>query len=525
MTGASSLLRSLLIYSICLPLAIFLGYIIAQEGNPLFNPATYFIVGLVIFVLALPLILRWHHTLLIVTWSLGAVLFFVPGRPDLWWAVAWLSFCIAIVQHILNRGRTFFQARGVARSLIFLTVVVLATALLRGGIGLAAFGSEVQGGKRYLMIFTAIAGYFALVSQPIQPKHATLLVTIFFLSAITSTISELGPILPSSLYYIFLLFPISNYGMHAILNDPGATPGLIARLSGFAYAGSAAVWAMMARYGIRQLFEFRHFLRLLIFLACVGVGFLGGFRSVLIQFMLTFSVVFWLEGLVRHRRFPLVLLAVVLGGVVLTATVKHLPLGVQRTLSVLPLPVDPLARKDAEGSSEWRLNIWKHSVTQIPKYLLVGKGLGFSASDLQTMISVRPTTGLGEASIEGVELVADYHNGPLSVIIPFGLFGMIGFLWFLLASFQVLRRNYHYGHPVFHRLNTFLYGFFIARTIFFFAVFGNLYSELAFFAGLVGLSISLNGGVAKRIVLVPAKIRQQPPQPLPGARKPTAVAA
>jgi O-Antigen ligase len=524
MTSTSSLLRSLLIYSICLPLAIFLGYVIAQEGNPLFNRWTYFIVGLVIFVLALPLILRWHHALLIVTWSLGAVLFFVPGRPDLWWAVAWLSFCIAIVQHILNR-RTFLRARGVARSLIFLAVVVLATALLRGGIGLAAFGSEVQGGKRYLMIFTAIAGYFALVSQPIPPNRATLFVTLFFLSAITSTISELGPILPSGLYYIFLLFPISSYGMHAILNDPGATAGMVARLGGFAYAGSAAVWAMMARYGIRQLFDLRHFLRLLIFLACVVVGFLGGFRSVLVQFMLTFSVVFWLEGLIRHRRFPLVLFAVVLGSVVLVATVEHLPLSVQRTLSVLPLHVDPVARKDAEASSEWRINIWKHLVPQIPRYLLVGKGLGFNANDLQSMISIRPATGIGEASIEGVELVADYHNGPLSVIVPFGIFGVIGFLWFLIASFQVLRQNYHYGHPAFRRLNTFLYGFFIARTIFFFAVFGNLYSELAFFAGLVGMSISLNGGVAKRMILVPARIRQHPPQPVPGARKPTAVAA
>jgi hypothetical protein len=525
MNGASSLLRSLLIYSICLPLAIFLGYVIAQEDNPLFNRATYFIVGPVIFVLALPLLLRWHHAILIVTWSLGAVLFFFPGRPDLWWAVAWVSFCIAIIQHILNRNRTFLQAQGVARSLIFLGLVVLATALLRGGIGLAAFGSEIQGGKRYLMIFTAIAGYFALVSQPIPPNRATLFVTLFFLSAITSAISELGPILPSGFYYIFLLFPISNYGIHAILNDPGAAAGLIARLSGFAYAGSAAVWALMARYGIRQLFDLRHFLRLLIFLACVVVGLLGGFRSVLVQFMLTFSVVFWLEGLLRHRRFPLVVFAVVLGSVALAVCVERLPLGVQRTLSVLPLPVDPRAKEDAQNSSEWRLKIWKHLLPEIPRYILVGKGLGFNASDLQTMISVRPNTGLGESSIEGVELVADYHNGPLSVIVPFGIFGVIGFLWFLIASFQVLRRNYRYGHPAFHRCNTFLYGFFIARTIFFFAVFGNLYSELAFFTGLVGMSISLNGGVAKRTILVPARIRQRPPQPVPGARKPTAVAA
>jgi len=34
--------------------------------------------------------------------------------------------------------------------------------------------------------------------------------------------------------------------------------------------------------------------------------------------------------------------------------------------------------------------------------------------------------------------------------------------------------------------------------IFFFAVFGSLYSDLAMFTGLLGLSVSLNGGIAKR---------------------------
>src|SRR5215831_1391848 len=154
MTSASSLLRNLLVYTICLPLAVFLGYTIAQEGNPLFNPATYFIVGLVLFVLALPLVLRWHHALLICSWNLGAILFFVPGRPDLWWAIAWLSFSASVIQFILTRKRPFLPAPGVTRSLIFLSIVVLGTAAMRGGIGLAAFGGEIQGGKRYLVMLT-----------------------------------------------------------------------------------------------------------------------------------------------------------------------------------------------------------------------------------------------------------------------------------------------------------------------------------------------------------------------------------
>jgi hypothetical protein len=522
MTSASSLLRNLLVYTICLPLAVFLGYTIAQEGNPLFNPATYFIIGLVLFVLALPLVLRWHHALLILTWNLGAMLFFVPGRPDLWWAIAWLSFSASVIQFILTRKRPFLPAPGVTRSLVFLSVVVLGTAAMRGGIGLAAFGSEIQGGKRYLVMLTAVAGYFAVTSQSIRPDHAARYVIFFFLAGLTGIISELGPILPPGLYYIFLLFPISTYGIRAIANDPGAQLSAVARLGSLSFAAFSAYCAMMARYGISQIVDCRHFLRLTTFLVCMVVGLLGGFRSILVQMIFIAALVFWLEGLVRSRLFPIMILVTALCGAVIISFADRLPLNVQRSLSILPgIQVDPIAKRDAESSSDWRLQIWKDLLPQVPKYLIVGKGLGFTASDLQSYSNINPNTGLGENSLDGTVLVSDYHNGPFSVILPFGIMGAIGFLWFLIASLRVLRQNYHFGNPAIRRLNTFLYGFFISKTIFFFAVFGNLYSDLALFTGIVGLSISINNGVAKRMILIARPMPHPRALNLPhGARKP-----
>ena len=66
-TASSPLVRSLLIYSICLPLAVILGYMLA---NPL-DPTTFGVVGLVLFLLLTPALLRWHHTWLIATWNAG----------------------------------------------------------------------------------------------------------------------------------------------------------------------------------------------------------------------------------------------------------------------------------------------------------------------------------------------------------------------------------------------------------------------------------------------------------------------
>src|SRR6266446_2540458 len=181
MISASSLLRSLLLYSLCVPLAVFLGYLMAAPTDY----TTFASLGLLFLLLASPLILRWHHLWLIATWNLSAVLFFVPGRPEVWLAMSWLSLLTSVVQHTVNRRLKFLHAPGVAPPLLLLAVVVLVTAKLTGGFGLQAFGSETHGGKKYLLILSAIAGYFALTSQPIPPRRALLYVTLFSLGPIS----------------------------------------------------------------------------------------------------------------------------------------------------------------------------------------------------------------------------------------------------------------------------------------------------------------------------------------------------
>ena len=48
-------------------------------------------------------------------------------------------------------------------------------------------------------------------------------------------------------------------------------------------------------------------------------------------------------------------------------------------------------------------------------------------------------------------------------------------------------------------INAFILAQFLARTSLFFFVFGSFYSDLAFFVGLIGFSISLNGNARKSL--------------------------
>jgi hypothetical protein len=189
------------------------------------------------------------------------------------------------------------------------------------------------------------------------------------------------------------------------------------------------------------------------------------------------------------------LIGLFLAGALMVTFANRMPLSVQRSMAFLPIDIDPMARLSAESTTEWRLQIWKDVLPEVPRYLILGKGYGFNASEMGMLQSIRGS------DITGTEMAGDYHNGPLSVLIPFGIFGMIGFLWFLWAGFRVLYQNYHFGDPAYGRPNAFLLAYFAVKVLFFFAVFGGLTTDFIQFVGLIGLSVSLNNGVAKPAVV------------------------
>jgi len=59
----------------------------------------------------------------------------------------------------------------------------------------------------------------------------------------------------------------------------------------------------------------------------------------------------------------------------------------------------------------------------------------------------------------------------------------------------VLRRNFLYGEESLKLANTFLFAYYLARSIFYVFLYGQFQLDLAIFVGLVGLSISINHGV------------------------------
>jgi hypothetical protein len=491
MTNSFALLRSLTIYGICLPLAIFLGYLLATP----FDRDTVYTVGVVALALTMPFFVRWHHPFLVLSWNLGAVLFILPGRPTLFLPACAISFVVSILQYILNRNLKPINVPAVTWPLVALLLIALITAQFTGGIGLKVTGSATYGGRRYLGIFAAIAGYYALTCKHVPVEKAPMYIKLFFVGFLASLIGGLSNVVGPVMYWIFLLFPGDPMGFAAASNsvfgDLGegiARPGWILGLA------EAVVPLMFAFYGFGGIFVLRKPWRLVLFVGCIFASLFGGFRTALVSVLILAALQFYFEGLFRSRLFPILALGGVLCAAAVFPIANKLPLSVQRSISFMPgIHIDPRAEMEAAGSLDWRYDLWRRSWPEVPSHLLLGRGYAIDPSALELLnnASMRAT----QDETEAFYLAGDYHSGPLSVILTFGIPGTLAFIAFLYGSIKVLYKNYLYGPPELKKINTLLMTLFISKAIFFWGAFGSLYSDLAGFTGLIGLSVSLNGGV------------------------------
>jgi hypothetical protein len=481
--------RLFIIYALAVPLALYLGYLVVSPDR-----FTFGFIALLLFIFALPLFLKWHHVLLIVFWNSVFNAAFLPGTPDFWLLLAVISFCISFLNHIMFR-KTFLKAPELTVPLLFFTVVVLVTAEIRGGIGIRALGGSSYGGRYYILVLGAVAGYFAFTSEAIPLAKGQRMGEIFLGSGATFALSNILYTLGPAFYIFYIIVP-AGAAMSQAASDMGMTD--IARLTGVAPACVAGLCFLLARFGIRGIFDFNRPWRFLFLCLTIVVAFFAGFRSIMVILFLIFAVQFYLEGLLRTHYFPIVAGLAICGLTPILLFSNSMPAAVQRAISFLPVNVDSEILADAKGSTEWRVGMWTAVSREIPQYLIIGKGFSINPDELFSVVEAG-RMGLQTADYEGSMLAGDYHSGPLSVLIPFGIFGMIGFLWILYGGYRVLSMNLRYGDPRLRRINTVLLAFYISYCISFIFIFGALQSQLPTFLGACGMSVSLNGGVKRRI--------------------------
>ncbi len=506
----SSLPKALLIFVFVIPLAILMGFFLADPTD-----STSLIgVGLFLFLLLTPILIRFHHSALIVSATAFINAFFLPGRPEMWMLLAGISLVVSVASWPLDReSRLYCGIRSLDLAVIFMVLVVLFTMRATGGTGFNIMGAQVFGGRRYVTMLAAAVGYFALVLHPLSVEKAKTLGAAFWAMSGTAILGNVAFALGPNFYFFFYLFPVEFVLSQANAEDITLSGGVV-RLSGLAPLGFGVVYWLMARFGLVGIMDLRKSWRFILSLAAIIAIMMAGFRSNIILLAILIIVLFFLEKL--HRTFYAGLITTVLlvFSVLIIGFSDRLPMTIQRSLSFLPIKVNSVAKADAEGSLQWRLDMWKVVVRDIPEYFWIGKGFSINPTDMYfTKEALR--RGFYSPS-EAARLAGDYHNGPLSIMIPFGIFGAVGFIWFLVSIYAVLKNNYRYGSHELKTINRFFLGFFIARVFFFVFFFGAATSDFWLFASVAGLNLSMNRGMATKpaaIHIEQVNVTEKNPEP------------
>src|SRR5258708_32488901 len=128
--------RTHLIMGLCLPLAVLLGYLLAE---PL-DSASIATVVMVLAVFSVPALMKWHHPLLILGWNVTLALFILPVSPLLWGGLAPGCLLFAVLNRSVDPFRRFIWIPSIVWPVVLFAAVVLVSACITGGICLRILG-------------------------------------------------------------------------------------------------------------------------------------------------------------------------------------------------------------------------------------------------------------------------------------------------------------------------------------------------------------------------------------------------
>lgn len=309
-------------------------------------------------------------------------------------------------------------------------IAFIGQAYVRNPVGLSIFGSGTIGGRPYFEIAISAVSFVLLSVLVVDLKSVRTMVYANFA----------GSIIVAAYQTILGLFPFLAYYSNSIYSI--GTTGISAQqhisVTNVAYQGSGrmkflGVWgqpllvmALVFKTPLQLLNPRNLGFGFMVFFAGVAV-LLSGFRSELANIgFLTIAAVFLHRKPVQILVMGVVaapLLALVL---VLQGSLIDFPLPIQRTLSFLPGDWSNRATVEAEGSTEWRIEMWREALSS-DRYIrnkLFGDGFGFTAREMDYQYELM-TIGVSGADKQDFYLATGtYHSGPVETIKRIGYVGL-----------------------------------------------------------------------------------------------------
>jgi len=384
--------------------------------------------------------------------------------------------------------------------LIYINIAYLVTVYARNPAGFWAMQTSMVGGRPYFEIGLAFGAFMILSRVQISDFIARVFPLFFVIPSWCVAITDLvAKLIPQTAVPLAMMYSgVGGRGVTSAFQEEAQLGET--RMTGMQNAGISSILALCSKYNPITLISPFHPMRVVLLFVAFGAIFLSGYRSVLLFALVALILSTALRG--RLKDFWVagsVMLLVIVSLISLQGSVLQLPRTMQRALSWLPGDWDQAAVADAEGSTQWRVEMWGWAWNddRIFRDRTWGQGFGLSIDDMN-LIASSLIAGQGGGSLlggsdrENFMITGSFHSGPLSTIKYIGVVGLclyyplMCYMAWLAWRLCVRARG----------TQAFALALFVAIPVIyepfnFVVIFGGLdsnYSQLLFWAGLLNMT-------------------------------------
>lgn len=289
----------------------------------------------------------------------------------------------------------------------------------------AEFDDSKVGGQEYLWCFFSCIYYVSL-------------------SLIPCSRQQLDRVLWWSLGLVVLMSIVSVMrGASGMSVSDMAESAASRRFGLFSGLGSTMIMLLVCRYRIMEILLSPT--RLAFMLVGAALLFLGGTRGSFVSLVCTITFV----ALIRREIVSLFVLASLAYASVLlmssTGTIKDLPFGIQRSLSIIPgVEVERAVEKEVRHSSNWRVVMWKWALDPRTGYIkdyVWGDGFAVDmAADQRSLRAMARGESNDPQLNKRFARTGTWHNGPILAIHRVGFVGLTVLMLFMIGALVVIFR-------------------------------------------------------------------------------------
>lgn len=363
----------------------------------------------------------------------------VPGQPNSLLLAQILVIGFSVLLFTIRRLP--FRLRFTEIEFWLIAIGLMAVqAYARNPTGLSIFGGNTVGGKYYFTFALAWMASMLLTGLIVEPKTIWTALKLNIIGGFVNFLIHIAALfIPSVGFWTGVTYASPNETSQAGGNLPD--PGQAGRVSGFSqFANNLALWIGSFRNPLLSLI---HPLWGGMILLSGAVAVVSGFRTAVITTGLIYLICLYYRG-----RMVQVIISGIIGttAIVLLAlanSISPLPPNIQRALTFLPGTWEQRYKDDAQGSTEWRVEMWQEALTS-DRWIqnkLLGDGMGFTVRELNYQLSLKEGGGANrigisgfDAAREGVLASGGYHSVFVSSVRTCGYVGAVVFIIAILRT-------------------------------------------------------------------------------------------